>query len=185
MLEEIHPTRTAGGQNRQFHIFITIQMAFQTSQQLCSFFDNGKVGCEIGIKHIFETKLAKCSSHFSCNQSSRLQSELFAQSSTNGRCGLHHHGFGWITQRTKHLAGMVHFGQSAGGTYGNALSAIGTRRFFKVHFKCRSNNGHKSPVYSRKCAYGLYLVTHHLTTSAHDAFIHIADDGRRQVLPIG
>src|SRR5664279_2929404 len=55
---------------------------------------------------------------------------------------------------------------------------------FKVHFKCRCHDRHKSAIYGRKSTNGLNCIAHSFATATHDAFVHFPYYGWGGVLTV-
>ena len=152
-------------------------MATETLQQLRTLLHNGQVGTEIGVEHMVEAQLTQCGDHPAGDQRARLQAELLTQGGTHRRSGLHHYGLLRVTQGTNDLIGVVHLGECTGGADRDALPAVGAGRILQIHLEGRSHHRHEAAVHRREGTHRLHLVAHHLTAAAHDALIHIADDG--------
>ena len=177
VLEEVYPCRAAGGEYRQAHVLVAVEVTGEAVEEFAPFLHDGEVGGEIGVKDFVESQLPQGCHHLAGDGGARRIAELFAQGCPHGWGGLHDDGLLRVVEVADEPVGVIDFGQRTHGAYGDALPAEGAFGIRQVLMEGGGDGGDKAPVDGCQRADGLHFVAHHFAAAAVDALAHVADDG--------
>ncbi len=176
VLNEFDPSRTTRGYHRQ------LAACCNPFEQFIAFFQNGKVGSELSVKHLVESQSAQSRHHLASHSGPRLLSELFANRGADSRSCLHYHVFLWVLNRRPDLVHIVPFHDRAYGANRRALTAVDA---FDVRYRRverRADSRLETSVRREQHADFLYLLADRHAPSAQHAFAGISHQrGRRFV----
>ena len=127
VLEEVHPCRAAGGEDRKRNALVTTQIFGQTADKLGTLFHDGQVGGPVSVEHIVEAEGLESGGQLACSDSAGFHAEFFADGHTHSGSHLDDGLLGRIHDGAENSAGVVNLGKSAHRTYGDTLAAEGTR----------------------------------------------------------
>ena len=181
VLEEIDPCRTARCQYRQTHAPVTVQVLRQPLEHLGAFLHYGQVGSEISVEHVVETELPQGRHHLAGDKCPGRQAELLSYRRPHRRSGLHDDDLPWISKVLHEPVGVVSLRERAHGAHCHALPAVSTLAFRHHPVESRCDGGVESSPDGTERTYCLDFVAHAFTPAAENAFVHVADNGRRHL----
>ncbi len=168
MFTELDPTGGAGGDHRER------TAVCDALDQLSTLFEDGEVSSKVGIENEIETEALECSNHFSFDIGADGVAEAFAETCTNGRCGLNDNVLCRVSDCSKDILDEVFFGECAGGTYVDALAAGYAGSFAQTLFECRTDVGREAAIVRTDDADTLCMLTNSGAAAAEDTLIVIA-----------
>ena len=182
MLVEVHPSGAARSHHGQFHVLIAGKELVEATQDLGTLFHDGEVGSEVGVEHVVKAEVTQRGSQLAGNDGAGLHAELLAQSNAHGGCGLSDNHLVGVGEVVHELVGIVMLGEGTGGTYGDALAAVGTVGVHEHLVEGGSDGGVETTTDSAQHADRLHVVADALATAAVNALLHVAGDGGSELL---
>ena len=123
VLEEIHPCRAAGGQDRQLDILVATEESLEAAEKLGTLFHDGQVSTPVGVEHIVEAEGLEGGGELAGHDGTGLHAEFLTESHTHGGSHLDNRLLAGIHDGADDLGGVVDFGKSTHRTNGDALAA--------------------------------------------------------------
>ena len=167
ILQEVDPTRAAGGQDRQFFIL------GQPVHDLVGFFDDGQISTKGSIENSIESKAFHGSHHLAGNWFACRKTELFSQCHTDSRGYLGNHNLFGIEKRVPGFSHISDTCQCRGWANTYTLAAEGTVGIDDRFHLSRSNHSVETASESGQGTHSLDLVAHGIAAAAHDAFVRV------------
>ena len=172
-LDVLDPPWRAAGKHRQ------LAAGCHPFDQLGDFLHDGQIGRKPRIKHGIETDALERPREAEQHGFHRAGLGVFHQRGRDGRCDLRHHEGVGIGERRHDLVDLALFHQGRRRTDPRALSAENTIRHIHAVVETGRNPRLETTFGEVNGAYALNLVADRYATTAQNALVGIAYQGRR------
>ena len=172
MLAVLDPSGRAGSDERQSATLLN------ASDELGRLLDDGQVSGHVHVVHTLKAQRLDCRDHLAFHIGSRLVAEALADLGAHGRSSADQDVLLGISQRLKHLIGIVTLIECAHGAGNDALSAVDAGGGLQRRFKRRGDVRIKAAVIGTDNADALDLLADCHAAPAKNALVVIPDDRR-------
>jgi len=178
LLEEVHPTGAAAGEERQVFVLLNAGEEFR------GFLDDREIGAVVGVEDFIETHAAQGGHELAGDRRAHGKAKGFTQGGADGGSHLHDHmldvaGHG---QGFPDTLGVILLQEGGGGAHGHALTALDADRVIHVGEVGGAHHGVETTAVLAEVAHALHFGADAHATTTENALFGGADYALARIL---